>query len=997
MLLWGAAAEAKTLDDPLRWTISPSSDVEGYLVHVGQTSGFRASGGGVSIDIGNDFDLIGTTGHRRLGDFMTESSYVVMQAYGSSGQPSVDSNEIHVTIDECVVDSDCGDADLCNGNESCVAGSCVAGTPPVCSSGGQCSTAQCDASLGCVEVAVANGTACNDGNACTIDDSCEAGLCAPGGAQSCSDPGPCRSGYCDPQRGCTSDLLADGTVCSDGDPATLNDSCQVGVCVGSEPEPECVVDGDCRDADLCNGNESCVAGSCVAGTPPACSSSGQCSTAQCDASLGCVEVAVANGTACSDGNACTIDDSCQVGVCAPGGAQSCSDPGPCRSGYCDPQRGCTSDLLADGTVCSDGDPATLNDSCQVGVCVGSEPEPECVVDGDCRDANLCNGNESCVAGSCVAGTPPACSSSGQCSTAQCDASLGCVEVAVADGTACSDGNACTVDDSCEAGLCGPGGAQSCSDPGPCRSGYCDPQRGCTSDLLADGTVCSDGDPVTLDDSCQVGICVGSEPEPNPGPPGSTRRGIAKGKAGLQNAGHGLDDSVRAASPDGDPRLFAVQRDGRIYVAEAGQVLTKRAFLDLRSEVSDVGDGGLLGLAFDPDYASNGYFYVYRTVRSGDAVLSRFQVSGDAYVANRLSEFEILRIALPTPGSNPGGGLAFDLDGYLLVGVGDGDTLGDPGDRAQDGDQLLGKILRLDISDPPSAGGYRIPHDNPFLGAGNVRDEIWALGLRNPSHLAVDSTTGDLWITDQGQSTRLEINFEPGSDAGGHNYGWDVMEGTACNTDRPATNISCGSAALTEPIFEYDLTSASCEIVGGYVYRGALPDLSGQFFFADACAGSAWSYDREDDTLANRSQQFDDFVSGNVHVVGFGQDGFGEGYVLTSDGRLYKMRGTEPECSDGVDNDGDGLVDDGADPGCANAESVIENPRCDDYFDNDGDGQMDAADAQCTSRAANVEAEAEPGTSDMLTEETLCGLGAELALIFPPLMWLRNHRRRARRG
>ncbi|MBW2383780.1 MAG: hypothetical protein JRG92_09095, partial [Deltaproteobacteria bacterium] len=137
-LVCSTSAEAKSLDDPLRWTLSPSADVAGYWVHMGQTSGFRASGSGVSVDIGQTYDLIGDTAHRRLGDLMTESRYVVMQAYDSEGARSVDSNQIYVTIDaspECVVDTDCLDGDLCNGNESCVAGSCVAGTPPVCGPG----------------------------------------------------------------------------------------------------------------------------------------------------------------------------------------------------------------------------------------------------------------------------------------------------------------------------------------------------------------------------------------------------------------------------------------------------------------------------------------------------------------------------------------------------------------------------------------------------------------------------------------------------------------------------------------------------------------------------------------------------------------------------------------------------------------------------------------------------------------------------------------------
>ncbi len=490
----------------------------------------------------------------------------------------------------------------------------------------------------------------------------------------------------------------------------------------------------------------------------------------------------------------------------------------------------------------------------------------------------------------------------------------------------------------------------------------------------------------------VTVVVASVGEP---PPGGSEAGIA----GLQRAGSVLGSAVFLTAPAGDPRLFVLDADGLIHIVDGG-LARSTPFLDLSHDVSADSDGGLLGLAFDPDYETNGFFYVYRTDASGDSLVSRFTVSSDAYLADPESEEVILTQAQPYSGNN-GGTIAFGRDGFLYVGLGDGGSDYDPGERAQNGQSLLGKMLRLDVGVPAAAdsiatsGAYAIPADNPFVGDSSVRDEIWALGLRNPYRFSVDRQTGDLWIADQGQRTKEEVNFEAGNDTGGRNYGWDMMEASECNPSDPATSISCDSITLTDPVFEYDQSLENCAIIGGYVYRGVLTDLQGEYFFSDACSGRVWSLDPQTDVVTNRSAQFVDFVSGSPQVVGFGEGGTGELYVIDGAGAVYKIRSENPECSDGFDNDGDGAGDYPQDPGCLSAESTTENPLCNDVFDNDGDGLIDVLDPECTAASQNIEA-ASIELED-LSAGPLCGLGAELVLIFPPLIRLAQRRRRTRGG
>lgn len=339
---------------------------------------------------------------------------------------------------------------------------------------------------------------------------------------------------------------------------------------------------------------------------------------------------------------------------------------------------------------------------------------------------------------------------------------------------------------------------------------------------------------------------------------------------------------------GDGRLFIVQQRGIIYICDSLGNRNTTPFLNISSQVSSSGnERGLLGLAFHPNYKTNGYFYVYYTQSSnGQTVVARYSVSANPDIANANSEVRLLTYAQPYSNHN-GGCILFGHDGYLYIGMGDGGSGGDPGNRSQNGQNLLGKMLRIDVNGP--GGSYLIPPSNPFVGNSSVADEIWAIGYRNPWRFSFDRVTGDMWVGDVGQNAWEEIDFEPFGSPGGLNYGWRCYEGNATyNTS------GCGSiGTYTFPVYTHQNSgSIGCSITGGYRYRGgAYSAMYGVYFYADYCSGRIWKI-----TGSQGNWTGTQLVNlNNNEFSGFGEDQFGELYVAgLSTGTIYKM--SEATCS-----------------------------------------------------------------------------------------------------
>ncbi|HYN88771.1 MAG TPA: PQQ-dependent sugar dehydrogenase, partial [Ardenticatenaceae bacterium] len=327
--------------------------------------------------------------------------------------------------------------------------------------------------------------------------------------------------------------------------------------------------------------------------------------------------------------------------------------------------------------------------------------------------------------------------------------------------------------------------------------------------------------------------------------------------------------------DGSERLFVVEKAGTIRIVRDGQLL-EAPFLDITGRVGSAGsEQGLLGLAFHPDYATTGLFFVNYTDRNGNTVIGRYQVADDPDLAGATGETVVLTIAQPAANHN-GGMLAFGPDGYLYIGMGDG---GGRPENGQKPDTLLGKMLRLDVT--PRAGGqpYTIPPDNPFVADPVVPGEIWLLGLRNPWRWSFDRQTGDLWIGDVGAGSYEEITRVPAGQ-GGLNLGWAIVEGRHCLRDP-----NCETEGLTMPLVEYG-RDAGCVVVGGYVYRGSdFPRLQGSYLFADYCSGRIWALSHDAAEPAVPSE----LLVADARVSAFGEDEQGELYLTDlAGGRLYRL-------------------------------------------------------------------------------------------------------------
>jgi len=369
---------------------------------------------------------------------------------------------------------------------------------------------------------------------------------------------------------------------------------------------------------------------------------------------------------------------------------------------------------------------------------------------------------------------------------------------------------------------------------------------------------------------------------------------ASAQIALTRVAGGLAWPVWVAAPPGDARrLFIVQQGGLIRILKDGALLAA-PFLDVSALVTpELGQGseqGLLGLAFDPQYAVNGRFFIDYTDVAGNTLIARYVVSAaDPDRADPASAVTLLAIDQPFANHN-GGTVAFGpRDGYLYVGMGDGGSAGDPGNRAQDGGTLLGKLLRLDVS----GAAYAIPPDNPFAAPGGARDEIWAVGLRNPYRFSFDPLNGDLYIGDVGQDAWEEVDWQPGDAPGGRNYGWRRMEGTHCYD--PVNDCNDGSLIL--PVYEYS-HDGGCSVTGGAVYRGAaIPAVQGTYFFADYCTPRLRSFRMTGGALADFREWPLSVVPGaGTATVGaiaaIAPDGVGELYIVdrtgTQEGELWKI-------------------------------------------------------------------------------------------------------------
>lgn len=333
--------------------------------------------------------------------------------------------------------------------------------------------------------------------------------------------------------------------------------------------------------------------------------------------------------------------------------------------------------------------------------------------------------------------------------------------------------------------------------------------------------------------------------------------------------------------DNTNRIFVVEQAGIISVfPNNSAAASKKTFLDIQDKVNDGGnEEGLLGLAFHPNYETNGYFYVnYTATDPRRTVISRFSVStSDDDAADAASEQVILEFDQPYSNHN-GGQLSFGPDGFLYIAAGDGGSGGDPDENGQNRATLLGKILRIDVNHQEDGNEYAIPADNPFKNnTSGYREEIYAYGLRNPWRFSFDVPTNRLWAGDVGQSAFEEIDI---IEKGG-NYGWDVMEGNHCF--EPSSG--CNQSGLKKPVWEYG-RDLGISVTGGFVYRGtALPQLKGKYIYADFGSGRVWALTVSDINNPLNTELF----KADFNISSFGVDQNNELYICSFDGLIYKLK------------------------------------------------------------------------------------------------------------
>ncbi len=412
---------------------------------------------------------------------------------------------------------------------------------------------------------------------------------------------------------------------------------------------------------------------------------------------------------------------------------------------------------------------------------------------------------------------------------------------------------------------------------------------------------------------------------------------------LETLTSSVSGAVFATSPPGDTeRFFVVEQAGRIRIVDlaTGQV-NASAFLDIDALVGSGGERGLLGLAFHPDYDSTGWFFVNYTNNSGDTVVARYSVGPDPDLADAGSALVLKTYDQPYSNHN-GGWIGFGPDGMLYVSLGDGGSANDPGNRALNLNNPMGKMMRLDVD----GAAPWVPADNPFIGQ-SVYEEIWAYGLRNAWRCSFDRLTGDLWMADVGQNAWEEISFQPAASAGGENYGWACREGFVCTGLHSCG--SCNGFQSVDPVHVYNHSGGRCSITGGYVYRGSIGAIQGEYFFADYCSHDVYSlsWDGNTATVTDRTSELDPFST----ILSFAEDENGELYILTG-GTVYRI--VSDECGSGGDCNENGTPDD-----CDIQEGTSEDcngngipDECDIADGTSLDANLDGIPDECVDVGAN---------------------------------------------
>jgi glucose/arabinose dehydrogenase len=430
------------------------------------------------------------------------------------------------------------------------------------------------------------------------------------------------------------------------------------------------------------------------------------------------------------------------------------------------------------------------------------------------------------------------------------------------------------------------------------------------------------------------------------------------------------------APNDFDRIFIVEQVGRIRVRDQNTG-TLSIFLNIQNIVLSGGERGLLGLAFHPNYEENGFFYVSYTGAGGTSHIARYSVDPDDPNVGDPTTGQII-LSQTQPFSNHNGGwIGFGPnDGYLYFALGDGGSAGDPGNRSQNMNLLLGKMLRIDVDGTNGPNGlYGIPADNPFVNA-DGRDEIWASGLRNPWRNSFDRQTGDLWMADVGQGGWEEINRQRSQSLGGENYGWRCYEGNV-----PFNLTGCPpQSQLTFPVYTYARSGGNCSVTGGVVYRGVnIPGLDGTYFFGDYCSGRIWSFEFSAfGGVTNFIERTSEVGSGVSGLSSFGEDAYGEIYMCSLfNGRVYKIvptNGPFVDCNENGIEDAAEILDGSASD--VNGNGIPDS--CEQLCDGDvtGDNAVDLADLNLV--LANFGTSTTEGDADGNGEVDLADLNLVLA-------------------